>query len=186
MVDRARKSRREGCEDGNGNNWVGGRDYPSELQRVVMAWDPVGLLLGEQQSEDDSKQAEKAVLEREERDSKLRDSLGGKRILCLSGREDKLVPYACSAPFLTHLKEKIELEAFWGAKDAVKVVDRVFDDVGHEMTGEMVNEAIQWIGDVVLDGCMERDAKRGQERRERDRNPEEPGEDGDQVQNSKI
>ena len=78
------------------------------------------------------------------------------------------------------------MESFWGAKDAVRLMDRVFDDVGHEMTGEMVNEAIEWIGDVVLDGRMEKDAKEGEEGSESNMNPVEPGEEGDQIQNSRI
>jgi pimeloyl-ACP methyl ester carboxylesterase len=64
--------------------------------------------------------------------------LRGKKVLCLSGEVDKLVPYESSRRFLGRLRE-----------EQVEVVDRVFRGVGHECTDVMVKELAEWVRGVV-------------------------------------
>jgi len=69
----------------------------------------------------------------------LREVWKGKRLLALSGGVDRLVPYACSEPFLTEVKGAVgrgELE--------LDVKDVVYGGVGHDCTAEMVNELVRW------------------------------------------
>jgi len=68
--------------------------------------------------------------------------LQGKKILCLSGAADKLVPYECNRAFLMELKYE----------QGIELVDKVYDGVGHECTPEMVRELAKWVRDVVENG----------------------------------
>ena len=68
--------------------------------------------------------------------------LKGKRVLCLSGGADKLVPYECSKEFIEALANVT----------GVDVVSRVFDGVGHECTPEMIDQLAHWVRDVVESG----------------------------------
>ncbi|KAI5848786.1 Alpha/Beta hydrolase protein [Tricharina praecox] len=65
--------------------------------------------------------------------------LQGKRVLCLSGGADKLVPYDCNRGFLEELK---------GAQ-GVEIVDKVYEGVGHECTPAMIEDLAQWVREVV-------------------------------------
>ncbi|KAF8244832.1 alpha/beta-hydrolase [Wilcoxina mikolae CBS 423.85] len=109
MEHRAGKSRLEAFTVG------GSTQFPKTLLDTVRRYDPAAMGVDE------------AVRR-----------LKGKKVLCLSGGVDKLVPYECSKRFLGELKEK-----------GVNVVDRVFDGVGHECTDEMVKELAGWVDAVV-------------------------------------
>lgn len=73
--------------------------------------------------------------------------LQGKRVLCLSGGADKLVPYECNRGFLEEVKR---------AK-GIEIVDKVYDGVGHECTPNMIEELTQWVRDVVEKGGPRRE-----------------------------
>lgn len=65
--------------------------------------------------------------------------LRGKKVLCLSGALDKLVPYSCSKGFIEALK----------AAGGVDVDDRVFEGAGHECTPAMVQAVAEWVAQVL-------------------------------------
>ncbi|KAA8894205.1 Alpha/Beta hydrolase protein, partial [Sphaerosporella brunnea] len=67
------------------------------------------------------------------------EKLKGKKVLCLSGGADKMVPYECSRPFLEELKKV----------DGVEVRDVVYEGVGHECTPVMVEELAKWVTNVA-------------------------------------
>ncbi|KAG0641755.1 Alpha/Beta hydrolase protein [Tuber brumale] len=70
----------------------------------------------------------------------------GKRLLALSGGADRLVPYACSEPFLAEVKRAVgrgELE--------LDVKDIVYEGVKHECTSEMVRELVRWFAACLKD-----------------------------------
>ena len=79
--------------------------------------------------------------------------LKGKKVLCLSGGADKLVPYECNRRFLEELK----------GVEGVELVDRVFEGVGHECTPTMIEELAQWVRGVVEKGIC-RSGKRTEEK----------------------
>ena len=74
----------------------------------------------------------------------MRSALLGKRILALSGGADKLVPYKCGEPFLGWLKHAIAPGGWFQDGDLV-LEDIVVDGVGHDMSPEMLKEALRFI-----------------------------------------
>jgi pimeloyl-ACP methyl ester carboxylesterase len=80
---------------------------------------------------------------------RLRRTLGGKAVLNLAGAKDKLVPYACSEPFLRFLKIANEPGKGWWGEGSLHLEDKVFENAGHELTPDMVREAVRFIGDVL-------------------------------------
>lgn len=75
----------------------------------------------------------------------MKERLGGKRILNLSGREDKLVPYAAGKPFLDVFKKVLQEDASLD----VGFEDVLFDGVGHAFPPAMVEKSAQWICDLL-------------------------------------
>ena len=69
----------------------------------------------------------------------LKEVWKGKRLLALSGGADKLVPYACSEPFLAEVKG-----AVWRGELELDVKDVVYEGIGHDCTTEMVRELVRW------------------------------------------
>lgn len=67
----------------------------------------------------------------------------GKRILSLSGAQDKLVHGSFSKPFLSRLLVA-EPNGPGGKQEGLEV--HFIEGVGHEVTPEMVEEAGKWIG----------------------------------------
>jgi pimeloyl-ACP methyl ester carboxylesterase len=110
MNHRAGKSRLQ--------NWtLGACEYfPRSLMEVVKRVDPAAMGV------------EKAA-----------EKLRGKKVLCLSGGADKMVPYECQKGFLEELKKREEVE----------VTDVVYEGVGHECTPTMVEELAKWVRGVV-------------------------------------
>jgi hypothetical protein len=148
MCQRAEKSKLKTW----GPSFVGSTDFPPALVQAISEYDPAGLLLPTNlkapqpisagQSLDPSPGVQKQTSE------VLDKILAQKVILNLSGGADKLVPYSCSAPFLSFLKRAIGPEGWW--KDNGLVLDdRIFEGVGHECTEKMQDAAVSFIGDVL-------------------------------------
>ena len=72
------------------------------------------------------------------------ERLGGKRILNLSGRDDKLVPYAAGKPFLDVFKQVVSDKSL-----DIEFEDVLFDGVGHAFPPAMVDKARAWICDLL-------------------------------------
>jgi predicted esterase len=75
----------------------------------------------------------------------VRERLQGKRILNLSGKVDKLVPYAAGEPFLDLFKQVIEGDKALN----VRFEDVLFDGVGHAFPKGMLEKAGEWICGVL-------------------------------------
>jgi hypothetical protein len=78
----------------------------------------------------------------------LNKSFKGKVILNLSGGEDKLVPYACGETFYRFLREASGPDGWWQKNEFI-FDDRIFEGVGHEITPEMSETAVAFIGDML-------------------------------------
>lgn len=64
------------------------------------------------------------------------------------------MPYKCSAPFIDFLEAVNGKMRGGGSKwfedgEGLMVDNRVYKDVGHRFSEEMVRDAVRWIGDVV-------------------------------------
>lgn len=149
LTDRARLSKRKTYTDSSppGSAFLGSEDFPQALIEAISKYDPAGLLLpgsfDPQSPNVLSPNPEKAQLDRME--ILIRERLSRKHILNLSGKADKLVPYAAGEPFLKVFKQVI-------AKDKtldVDFEDVLFDGVGHEFTKGMVEKAASWLCDIL-------------------------------------
>jgi hypothetical protein len=148
MCQRAEKSRLKTW----GPKFLGSPDFPPALIQAISQYDPAGLLLPSNLKAPNSVTAgqnlDPSPQTQEQTSQVLNKILAHKVILNLSGGADKLVPYACSAPFLTFLKSAISPEGWW--KDNGLVLDdRIFEGVGHECTEKMQDAAVSFIGDVL-------------------------------------
>ncbi|KAF2748304.1 hypothetical protein M011DRAFT_466710 [Sporormia fimetaria CBS 119925] len=150
MTDRARLSKRKSYTASTppGKEFLGSEDFPKALVDAVAMYDPAGLLLPGSfdpmaptvlKPEPDA-----AKLERMK--ALVRERLQGKRILNLSGKVDKLVPYAAGEPFLNVFKQVIKEDASLD----VEFEDVLFDGVGHAFPKEMADKAASWICDLLL------------------------------------
>ncbi|KAI9851251.1 MAG: hypothetical protein M1838_004170 [Thelocarpon superellum] len=139
MQDRAAKSRLPSwtSTDPPGAAFIGSGDFPPSLMRAVARHDPAGQLT---RTTPEDRWA--VALEEDEGGVQLmiRRCLGDKRILNLAGGADKLVPYACSAPFLRLLQQSHSR-----TRAPRELRDRVFEGVGHELTAPMLDEATAFI-----------------------------------------
>lgn len=146
MTDRARLSKRESYTRTTppGAAFFGSPDFPQALQDAIAQYDPAGLMLpGTFNPIGDDKQPDQAQLDRMK--TIMRERLQGKRILNLSGKIDKLVPYAAGKPFLNHFKRII-------AEDSsldISFEDVLFDGVGHAFPQAMADKAADWLCDTL-------------------------------------
>ena len=153
ISDRARLSKRKTWTETNppGKSFVGSEDFPQGLVEAVKTYDPTGLFLGDSAISSASGElkvdAEKESVVRK----RMQRTLSGKRILCLSGGADKLVPYKCAEPFMRWLKDAIAKNGIFHDGDLV-LKDMVFDGVGHAMSEEMLEEALGFIMQSLEDG----------------------------------
>ncbi|OAL57273.1 hypothetical protein IQ07DRAFT_582482 [Pyrenochaeta sp. DS3sAY3a] len=146
MTDRARLSKRTTYTGTSppGAAFLGSPDFPPALRDAVAKSDPAGLLLpGMFNPTGADPQPDAALLERFR--TLLGERLQGKRILNLSGRDDKLVPYAAGEPFLKVFKKMLAENP--GLDIAFE--DVLFDGVGHAFPKAMADKATAWICELL-------------------------------------
>ena len=130
--DRARLTKLETA----GARFVGSKDFPETLLEAVRSYDPTGQLIGI-----DSRRRERFIREpiSDERATItpiMYKSFFGKKVLNMAGKEDRLVPYIYSEPFLSWLKKAVAPTGFFNDGN-FQIEDLVFDNVGHELSPEM-------------------------------------------------
>ncbi|KAK5016951.1 hypothetical protein LTR16_003003 [Cryomyces antarcticus] len=152
MTDRAKKSKLQTwvSTERPGAQFLGSVDFPKGLIETIERYDPAGLLMGELDVvTGDDHLHEPSDEEKTRLRPLMREHLGGKRILCLSGGADKLVPYQCGEPFLGFLKRAIG-EGGWFSDRETVLEDIVDIQAGHEFSPKMKEEAIRFIGETLL------------------------------------
>ena len=146
ISDRARLSKRKTwtATEPPGKSFMGSEDFPQGLVEAVKLYDPAGLFLGDSAGSSLSGElkvdTEKESLVKE----RMWSALSGKRVLCLSGGADKLVPYKCAEPFMRWLKDAVAKNGIFHDGGFV-LKDMIFDGVGHAMSQEMLEEALEYI-----------------------------------------
>ena len=156
ISDRARLSKRSSWKDGSppGANFLGSKDFPVGLKAAVEAYDPAGMLLGDWSSRtDDTYDNEPSKDEQASLLPLMRRALQGKRVLNLAGGADKLVPYKCAEPFLRWLETAIA-PRHWFGDGSVYLKDLVFEGIGHQMSPEMVKEAIRFTAETIKESLL--------------------------------
>ncbi|KAF2832642.1 hypothetical protein CC86DRAFT_366384 [Ophiobolus disseminans] len=152
MTDRARLSKRETYTRSTppGAAFLGSYDFPPALQNAIAQYDPAGLLLPNAFNPSGADPApSKASLDRFK--ILARERLSGKKILNLSGKVDKLVPYAAGEPFIKILKQVLDEDKSLD----INFEDVLFDGVGHAFPKSMADKATEWICEVLTEGERE-------------------------------
>lgn len=149
MTDRARLSKRKTYTDSSppGASFLGSADFPQALQDAIAISDPAGLLLPNSFNPSTPNvldpEPQKPVLDRFK--ILVRERLHGKHILNLSGRADKLVPYAAGEPFLKVFERVLREDPSLD----IEFEDVLYDGVGHAFPKSMVDKATSWICDLL-------------------------------------
>ena len=154
MTDRARLSKLATytSSDPPGRDFLGSADFPKALNEAVEKYDPAGLLLGELEADlGKQRPAEPSEAEKTRLRPVMRDALGGKRILCLSGGADKLVPYKCGEPFLQWLKAALRKDGGWFSDRGTVLEDVVDAEAGHVYSEKMKVEAVRFISETLAE-----------------------------------
>ncbi|KAK0946651.1 hypothetical protein LTR29_001820 [Friedmanniomyces endolithicus] len=155
MRDRAIRSKLATCmsTDPPGREFLGSNDFPPSLLAAIEERDPAGILLGELDvvTGDDHLHPPSA-LEKERLRSVFAQRLGGKKIMCLSGGKDRLVPVECGEPFLTWLKKAIDPKEGWANDLGIEIEDIVDPGAGHEFSRHMRTEAERWLCELLVSG----------------------------------
>lgn len=141
MSDRARLSKLATYTSPDGANFLGSKDFPKALVASAEKWDPKGILFGTSEINPDPSHSEQALL-REILDTRIKD----KRVLVCSGRDDKLVPYHCSEPFLQFLKNAA---SGWYKDGNLYVEDNVYAGIGHAYSEGMIKDTIRFVNDTL-------------------------------------
>jgi pimeloyl-ACP methyl ester carboxylesterase len=146
LTDRARLSKRKTYTETTppGAQFLGSADFPQALMEAVAQHDPAGLLLpGIFNPIGDDTIPDQTALNRFNK--LVKERLQGKQILNLSGKADKLVPYAAGEPFLNVFKHVLAQDP------SLNVVfeDVLFDGVGHAFPPAMAEKAAEWLCDVL-------------------------------------
>jgi pimeloyl-ACP methyl ester carboxylesterase len=143
MTDRARLSKRETYTSTTppGAEFLGSPDFPKALQDSIAQSDPAGLLLPgyfNPTGPDAQPPLDRFKI-------LVRERLHGKKVLNLSGKADKLVPYAAGEPFYKIFKQVLDEDQSLD----IAFEDVLFDGVGHAFPKEMADKATEWICDVL-------------------------------------
>ena len=151
MSDRARLSKLHSWarSDPPGSQFIGSEDFPPSLVEAVEAYDPACIFMGPLHLRT-AESYKKLPSDEEQRRLRplVQRALQGKRILNMAGAIDKLVPYKCGEPFLRWFKAAVASDS-WLGDGVLTLKDIVFDNVGHQMSPQMANEANAFIMETM-------------------------------------
>ncbi|KAH7419960.1 hypothetical protein BKA64DRAFT_30184 [Cadophora sp. MPI-SDFR-AT-0126] len=158
MTDRARLSKLPTYTSSTppGSTFLGSPSFPPALLNTLQKSDPRSILFSSSPIPPSSsltkpQQSQLAPL--------LSSHLANKQILVCSGAIDKLVPYACSKPFLDFLKEAADRERGWWKEGGCRVDDRVYEGVGHNFSEGMRRDTVGFVRRI-----LEAEEKKGKEK----------------------
>ena len=152
MSDRAIRSKLATTTDTDppGRNFLGSQDFPASLIEAVEASDPAGIFLGELDTvTGDDHLHHPSASEQASLRPLLERRLAGKKILCMGGGNDKLVPPSCGDAFLTWLKRATDPREGWCSDLGIEVEEMLDRDARHEFSASMRQEAERWLCKVL-------------------------------------
>ncbi|CAI7594259.1 unnamed protein product [Penicillium pancosmium] len=155
MMDRARLSKLPSWTKSTppGSEILGSEALPTSFVDIVKKFDPASLMLGPMDPGSCGLPREGPLPEPTDKEQQslrplLTRCLAGKRILNISGGVDKLVPYHRGEVFLEWFKKAIAANGWFG-DGGVTFEDIIDQTAGHEVTANMVDEAIRFIGETL-------------------------------------
>ncbi|RMZ79626.1 hypothetical protein DV737_g3327, partial [Chaetothyriales sp. CBS 132003] len=164
MSDRARLSKRKTWLDGKGAHFIGSADFPTSLADSVRRWDPAGIVFGTLRDAGRPK-GQEHVLPHTQRETAALQAVmarcfGNKRILCLSGGADRLVPTKQAEPFMQWLKAASAKGGFF-ENGGLYLHDVVLPGVGHDVPPSMVEYMIRFVIDTLDEAAANEDDDAG-------------------------
>jgi pimeloyl-ACP methyl ester carboxylesterase len=155
MTDRAIRSKLPSAlnSDPPGQNFLGSNDFPQSLIAAIEQYDPAGILLSELDVYDGKRDLVSTPSESEQKRLRpiLTKALAEKKIVCLSGGKDRLVPYACGEGFLSWLKRAIQEPKGWVSDLKIRLQDFIDPAAGHEFSAPMRKVAQEWLCAYLAD-----------------------------------
>ena len=149
MTDRAIRSKLPSAvnSDPPGRFFLGSKDFPQPLVEAVERFDPAGILLGELDAvTGDEHLHPPSEQEKRRLKSIMTERLAGKKILCLSGGKDRLVPYKPGGRvFIEWMLRALDKETGWFNDQALELENIVDDNARHECSRYMREEAERWL-----------------------------------------
>ncbi|RMZ91930.1 hypothetical protein DV736_g824, partial [Chaetothyriales sp. CBS 134916] len=160
MTDRARLSKRKAWLEGNGAHFISSADFPPSLADSVRRWDPAGIVFGTLRDAGRLKGQEHLLPHTQRETAALQPVMarcfGNKRILCLSGGADRLVPYKQAEPFMQWLKAASGKGGFF-ENGGLYLHDVVLPGVGHDVPPKMVEYMIRFVIDTLEEAAANKD-----------------------------
>lgn len=149
MTDRAFRSKLPSAMDNNGQpdfrKFVGSPDFPPPLLQALEKRDPAAIFLGELDTVTGDDHLHRPSESEQRRLLPLMSRLSGKKIICLSGGKDRLVPHAQGQPFIQWLQRAVDKESGWFNSHDVEIEDIVDKDARHEFSASMRKDAERWL-----------------------------------------
>jgi pimeloyl-ACP methyl ester carboxylesterase len=157
MTDRAGRSKLPSALNNNGEpdvrKFLGSESFPPALIEAVEKYDPAGILLGELDIvTGDDYLHEPSEPEKKRLTAIINERLAGKKIICLSGGQDRLVPHKQGEPLITWLRKAVDVKSGWYKDHGVDVVDIVDPKARHEFSASMRKHAEDWLCGYLADG----------------------------------
>lgn len=158
MTDRARLSKLPDYTSSSppGATFLNSPSFPTSLLTTLEKSDPRSILFSSSPIPSPTSSSLPSSSQQSQLKPLLTSRLANKQILVCSGGVDKLVPYACSKPFLDFLKEATDVEKGWWKEGGCRVDDRVYEGVGHAFSEGMRRDTV-----VFVRGVLEGEEKRG-------------------------
>ncbi|CCU81532.1 alpha/beta hydrolase fold-containing protein [Blumeria hordei DH14] len=139
MSNRAQLSHRESA----GQTFLCSSDFPSELIKTILQWDPRGIIFGIAEVMVNPDQVHHSSL------SNILDSkVKGKRILVCSGGEDKLVPYHCNEPMFEFFRNAA---SGWYSEKNFRLEEIIYPGVGHIFDDRMLKDSTRFVSECLLE-----------------------------------
>lgn len=156
MTDRAYRSKLPSAVDNNGQpdfrKFLGSPDFPPPLLEALEQRDPAGIFLGELDTVTGDDHLHIPSESEQRRLRPLMTRLAGKKIICLSGGKDRLVPYKQGQPFIQWLQRAVDRESGWFNTDGIEIEDIVDEHARHEFSGSMRKDAERWLCNYLATG----------------------------------
>ena len=151
MTDRARLSKLPTSIKPSppGSSFLGSKDFPKALVDAVRLYDPAGLVLSTTSSDASFFDRNATDLEKHKLLPIMQRSFRNKRMLNMSGGADKLVPYACSRPFLQWLQKAIAPSG-WFSNGNFFLQDIVCENIGRAMSPNMAKEINRFVVETLI------------------------------------
>ncbi|KAH8650758.1 hypothetical protein BGZ61DRAFT_375485 [Ilyonectria robusta] len=149
LTDRARLSNLPSYADTTppGDKFIGSRDFPGTLAIALRDIDAAQRIMslaygasGREPSEAEAQQVRKSIIS---------ERLRGKRLLVVSGGADKMAPYKLTSPVMEFLLQMVGDNSSRRHDSELVMKTVVIPNVQHELTMEMVHEAVNFAVESV-------------------------------------